>query len=421
VAERKDVLSGLFFVLTIGAYARYARSPQSVARYGLVMLLFALGLLCKPMLVTLPVVLLLLDYWPLQRPGSFRQLALEKVPLLVLSAASCVATYLGPTDAMLAAGSYTLPHRLANAVMNSKVYLDQMLYPAGLTVFYPVQIDPPAGRVALAGAVVAAISVAVWRMRRRQPWLLTGWLWYLVMLLPVAGIVQVGVFAHADRYTYLPEIGIYFMLTWMAAEWRVPRVVLGAAMAGIVALLALCAWKQTARWRDSEALWNHALACTTDNYVAHLNLGKFLLEKGDVDDATAHFREVLRIKPRYADAHYDLGIALMQQEKWDAAVAEFQQALMIDPASANAHNNLGNILCRTGRLDEGMAHFEQALKINPRSEQAHSNFGNALFFKGRLDEAIAQYQIALQLNPANPQTRQGLERALAQKSAGERH
>ncbi len=212
VAERKDVLSGLFFMLTIGAYVRYARRPWSPARYGLVVLLFALGLMCKPMLVTLPVVLLLLDYWPLQREESRKLsgLVLEKLPLLALSAASCVVTLLAQNGAIQSTELYSMPMRYANALVSGMVYLGQMVWPAGLAVFYPYPHNGlPAWEVALAGMLLAGLSAGAWGRRRKQPWLLVGWLWYLVMLLPVVGVIQVGGQAHADRYTYLPQIGIY--------------------------------------------------------------------------------------------------------------------------------------------------------------------------------------------------------------------
>ncbi len=251
VAERKDVLSGLFFMLTIGAYVRYARRPWSLARHGLVALLFAMGLMSKPMLVTLPVVLLLLDYWPLQRvePGKLSGLVLEKLPLFALSAASCAVTFLAQSQAIQSIGSFSLPLRLGNALAASMIYLGQIVYPAGLAAFYPYPLNGlPAWEVALAGLLLVGFSIVAWRERRKQPWLLMGWLWYLVMLLPVAGIIQVGVQAHADRYTYLPQIGVYMAVTWLAAEWgakwRMGRAALGGLMSAMLAVLMVCAWKQ---------------------------------------------------------------------------------------------------------------------------------------------------------------------------------
>jgi tetratricopeptide (TPR) repeat protein len=450
VSERKDVLSGLFFMLTIGAYVRYARHPWSWGRYGLVVLLFAMGLMCKPMLVTLPLVLLLLDYWPLRRVESAGKLAMEKLPLLALSAASCAATLLAQTKAMMPTESFSLPLRFANALVACKVYLDQMVHPAGLAVFYPFPHVLSLRKAALAGALLAGLSVLAWAGRRKQPWLLMGWLWYLVMLLPVAGIIQVGEQAHADRYTYLPQIGIYMAVTWLAAEWGAKwgmgRMALGGLMTAILAVLMVCAWKQTAYWQNSEVLASRALACTRDNYIAHLilgnafvekgrvdegiaqfqqalqikpafvkarnNLGNALLRKGKVDEAIAQYQEALKIKPNLTEAHFNLGDALFQKGRADEAISQFQQALEINPGYAEARNNLGRTLCQKGRVDEGIAQFQQALEINPAFVEARNNLGNAFMEKGRVDEAITCYQKALAFDPGYAAARRNLEKAV---------
>ena len=236
VAERKDVLSGLFFMLTIGAYVHFAKRPASMARYGMVLLLLALGLMSKSMLVTLPLVLLLLDYWPLQRKESAGRLVLEKIPLLAVCAAVCVVTLLAEREAMSAGGAISLANRLGNALAACVIYVRQMIWPTGLAVFYPY---PRAGfsawESALAGMLLAALSAVALFLRRKQPWILVGWLWYLVMLAPVLGVIQVGGQAHADRFTYLPQIGIYLALTWLVAQWPVNRLVLGGLMTGVLA------------------------------------------------------------------------------------------------------------------------------------------------------------------------------------------
>jgi protein O-mannosyl-transferase len=418
VAERKDVLSAFFFMLTIGAYVRYARRPWSWGRYGLVLLLFAMGLMCKPMLVTLPVVLLLLDYWPLQRVElrKLSGLVLEKLPLLALSAASCVATLLTQTEAaaIYSGGSYSLPNRLGNALASCLVYLGQMVWLAGLAVLYPFPHNgTPAWEVALAGVLLAGLSVIAWGERRTQPWLLMGWFWYLVMLLPVVGLIQVGQQAHADRYTYLPQIGIYVAVTWLVAQWRVNRVVLGGVMSGVLVVLMVCAWQQTAYWQNSETLWTHTLACTTDNEVAQYSLGNTLLQKGRVDEAIAHFQIALQIKPDNAETHYKLGNALAQKGKEDEAILHYQRALQIDPDFVPAHVNFGGLLLQRGKVDEAIAHFQKALEIKPDLAPAHDNLGNALLQKGRASEAITHFQKALQINPANPTTQNNLAWLLA--------
>jgi tetratricopeptide (TPR) repeat protein len=400
VAERKDVLSGLFFMLTIGAYVRYARRPYSVARFGLVMLLFAMGLMCKPMLVTLPLVLLLLDYWPLHREESAGGLVMEKLPLLVLSAASCLATFLAQTGAIQSARSYSLSLRFGNALVTCLVYLGQMVWPAGLAAFYPYPLNGlPAWEVALAGILLAGLSVAAWAERRRQPWLLMGWLWYLAMLLPVIGLIQVGMQAHADRYTYLPQIGICVAVTWLAAEWRVNHVVLGSLMAGILAVLMVCAWKQTAYWENSETLWKHTLACTTGNSVAHLNLGIHLRKKGRLDEAITHYQKALQIAPRYAEAENNLGNALCEKGRVDEAIAHYNKALQIKPAFAEAQFNLGKALRLNGKVEEAITRFQKALQLQPDFVPARFNLGNALLQQGKADQAVTHFQRILAINP----------------------
>jgi tetratricopeptide (TPR) repeat protein len=424
VTERKDVLSGLFFMLTIGAYVRYARRPLSYPRYGMVMLPFAMGLMCKPMLVTVPLVLLLLDYWPLQRKETAGRLMMEKLPLLALSAALCVATMLAQSKSIQSTETVSLPLRLANALATCMVYLGQMVWPAGLAVLYPYPRNGlPLWEVALAGIALAGFSAVALRRRRGQPWLLIGWLWYLITLLPVVGIVQVGTQAHADRYTYLPQIGIYLAITWLVADWRVRwlrhgslRVAFGGLMAGVLALFMVCAWQQTAYWQNSETLWPCTLACTTDNDIAQDNLGIALFRKGKVDAAIACFQQALQIRPDFAEARNNLGNALLQMGKVDDAIACFQQALQIRPDFAEAHNDLGNALLQTGKVDEAITHCQRALQIKPDDAEACVNLGNALFRKGRVDDAIAQYQKALQIKPGLEMARKNLGAVLLQKS-----
>ncbi|MGP8198118.1 MAG: tetratricopeptide repeat protein [Limisphaerales bacterium] len=373
VAERKDVLSGLFFMLTIAAYVRYARRPWSFARYGLVLLLFALGLMCKPMLVTLPAVLLLLDYWPLQRVKSRKPLGLvlEKLPLLALSAASCVVTLLAQHKAIQLSEAFSLPLRLANAMTACMVYLGQMVWPSGLAVLYPYPHSGlPAWKVALAGMLLAGLSALAWAQRRRQPWMLVGWLWYLLMLLPVAGLIQVGNQAYADRYTYLPQIGLYIALTWLAgalaAKRQGARVALAFFMSALLAALMICAWKQTAYWKDSETLWRHTLACTTDNYTARFSLANALSRQADgMDEAISQYQQALQIKPDFPEAHLNLGNALFKEGRTDEAISQYQLALQFQPDSADTHVDLGNALVQQNKLDEAISQYQRALQIDP--------------------------------------------------------
>jgi tetratricopeptide (TPR) repeat protein len=432
VAERKDVLSGLFFMLTIGAYVRYARQPCSPTRYGLVALLFAMGLMCKPMLVTLPLVLLLLDYWPLNRlrAGSARganlrlggwqvpwRVILEKLPLIALSAAACMVTLLAQTEIIQPAALASVPLRIANALVACMVYLGQMVFPAGLAVLYPFPYNGlESWKAGLAGMLLAGLSALAFRQRRKRPWLLVGWVWYLVMLLPVVGLIQVGSQAHADRYTYLPQIGIYVAVTWLVAgwgaKWRIGRAVFGSLMTGVLAVLMVCAWKQTAYWQNSETLWTHALACTTRNDMAHNNLGSDLLQKARVDEAMTHFQKALEIQPDYAEAHMNLGLAFFQLGRREEAIAQLQKAVDLQPDDAQARYNLGLAFSQLGRMDEAISRFEKALAIQPDYAEAQMNLGNCYFHLGRMDEAISQYQKALEIKPNDADGQRNLGLAL---------
>jgi tetratricopeptide (TPR) repeat protein len=413
VAERKDVLSGVFFMLTIAAYLRYVRRPWSAVRYGLVMLLFALGLMCKPMLVTLPVVLLLLDYWPLNRLRvgtreaqagwrTFKRPILEKLPLFGLAAASCVVTIFAQTQAIRPTDQIPLSARIDNALISAVTYVGQMFWPSRLTVLYPFPVNGvPASDVIVAGILLLSISLGVFVLRKQRRYLLVGWLWYLLMLTPVIGILQVGLQAHADRYTYLPQIGLVLLLVWTAADlsrgWRERTAILGGCSAVVLAALIFCTRAQVSYWRNSASLWNRALAYTSDNFIAHSNLGVALATKGDVNEAIAQYQLALKIKPNYADAHSNLGSALLQKGNVDGAMDQLQTALQLNPNNAEAENNLGNALLQKGNVDEGIVHLQKALQRSPDNMEAHNNLGYALVQKGNVNEAIVHYQRALEL------------------------
>ncbi len=402
VAERKDVLSGLFFMLTLGAYVGYVHRPFSLFRYLTVVALFALGLMAKPMLVTLPLVLLLLDYWPLGRFAKPWRLVVEKLPMLALSAAACVATRLAQSEAVKSIEDISLTSRVENALVSYVSYLGNFFYPAGLAAFYPHPGDRlPLWQVAGALLLLVCISVGVLACRRRCPYLLVGWLWYLGMLVPVIGLVQVGHQAMADRYTYLPQIGLAMALVWGAnraiVSWPHRAWLCGVASALAMAALMGCTWRQTSYWRDSETLWNHTLACTSRNALAHFNLGGALYKQGRVAEAIVHFREVLAITPGQAVVHGDLGIALADQKKYDEAMAEYHKALQIKPDYVDVYNNLGVALYDQGRVAEAIAQYRKALDIDPRYARAHYNLGNALSADSQFDEAIAEYQQTLKI------------------------
>jgi protein O-mannosyl-transferase len=413
VAERKDVLSGVFFMLTLWAYVRYARRPFSPGCYLLLACLFALGLMSKPMLVTLPFVLLLLDYWPLGRfdnpdhsPEIFsipRRLILEKIPLLALAAAGCVVTMWSQHNAITPGESLPLPLRMQNAALAYVVYLQQTFYPAKLAVLYPL---PAGGFHVLKGLgavmLLAIISGGVFAWRKKYPFLLVGWLWYLGMLVPVSGLVQVGLQAHADRYTYLPQIGLGILVTWLLAErFTRPRqrMWLGGLAVIVITALAVSACQQSAFWKTSESLWTRTLEVTSQNAAAHNNLGNALFQKGQVNEAIAQYQETLAIQPDHAKAHYNLGNALAGQSKLDEAISEFQKALAIQPDQADVLNNLGTVLLENGQVDEAIVQLQKTLAIQPDQAGAHNNLGAALFKKGQVDEAISEFKKALALQP----------------------
>ena len=430
IAERRDVLSGLFFMLTLGAYAGYVRHPPLLGRYLMAVLMLALALMSKPMVVTLPFVLLLLDYWPLKR---FTQsdgwlipwrLIAEKLPLLALSGAACVATFFVQKEAI---ASLPFSVRIGNALISCVAYLRQMIYPVGLAVYYPHPENSLAlWKIFAAFVLLLVISIAAIAVRRKQPWFLIGWLWYLGMLVPVIGLIQSGMRARADRYTYLPQIGLYILLTWtvveLTASWRGRRWVLGGGAMAVLAVLIACARTQTAYWRDSESLWTHALACAPDNTIAHNNLGDAFYQQGRLDEAIAQFQKTLAINPNNAEANYDLGNAYFQQGRMDEAIAQFQKTLAINSSDmdvhysfADVHNNLGNVFLRQGRMDEAVAQFQMALAIKPEDANTHYNLGNAFRQKGGANEAIAQFQKALAIKPQFAEARYNLGNAFLQQ------
>ncbi|MGA2787095.1 MAG: tetratricopeptide repeat protein [Verrucomicrobiota bacterium] len=418
VTERKDMLSGLFFVLTLGAYVRYARTPFSLVRYLAVIFLFALGLLSKPSLVTLPFLLLLLDYWPLVRMqpaapcSTFKvllPLIIEKIPLFVLSAAACVATILTQQYLLAPVGELPLLSRTGYAAVSYVVYLVQMFYPEGLAVIYPF---PRQGlswpEVAGALALLAGISVGVLALRQRRPYLLVGWLWYLGMLVPMLGVIHAGSVARADRFTYLAQMGVYIMIAWAARDltisWRSGRRLLGMGALSVIVALMVCTWKQTSYWRNSESLWTHTIACTSDNALAQMDLGVMLTAQGRLDEAIEHFQMALEIHPNYPDCHNNLAFALLQKGQVDEAIMHYQKALEMRPDYAGFHNGLGNALVRKGQVDEAMTHYQKAIQLKPDYADAHNNLANMLAKKGQLDEAVVQYQKAIQLNPDSAET-----------------
>jgi tetratricopeptide (TPR) repeat protein len=457
IAERKDLLSGQFFVLTLTAYVWYARRSWSFVRYTIVAFLLSCALMCKPVAVTLPFVLLLLDYWPLNRfivsEGHLIpwRIILEKIPLLALSAALCVVTIFAQEQAV---SPLPLLARIDNAIVSYIVYLRQMVCPSGLVVLYPFPENGLAlWRIVGAFVLLFGISVCVVVARRRQPWLLFGWLWYLGMLVPMIGLLQVGAQAHADRYTYLPQIGLCVALAWAVAEsmihWSRLRPLLSGTSVAIVVLLVVCTRIQVSYWQNSHTLWSRALAFTSGNIIAQNNLGNALLDEGNVDEAIVHFEnarqikpddpkaafnlgnaliqkgrlndgienltQALQLKPDYAEAHINLASAFLKVDRVDDAIDHYQKALQIIPYQATAWNDLGYARLQKGLMGDAIACFKKAMQLDPRRAVTRNNLGNALVQQGDVDEAIAQYQTALQLKPDYAEAHYNFGTALIQK------
>jgi tetratricopeptide (TPR) repeat protein len=385
IAERKDVLSGVFFMLTLLAYLHYTRAP-SIGRYLTVALVFVLGLMSKPMLVTLPFVLLLLDFWPLSRlearksktRGQLLRLVLEKIPLITLSAVSSMVTFLAQRGAIGWTEQLPMSERLSNAMVAYVVYIRQMFWPAGLAVFYPHPENRlPGWEISLALFILVGITLAAFLLRKTAPYLVTGWLWYLGMLVPVIGLVQVGWQGHADRYTYLPQIGLYIAVTWAVSDltrsWRFQRTILGAAAVLALGGLSWCAWLQTSYWRDSESLFTHALAVTRNNDVALNNLGIIFLDKGQLDEAISKLQAAVDLRPENAPAHDNLAKALLKKGQVSDAMIHYRKFLELEPANVEARNTLGTALIQQGHVREAIQQWQEALATQPENGNAASN------------------------------------------------
>jgi len=462
IAERRDVLSGLFFVLTLAAYLGYVRQGCTLGRYVLLALVFTLGLMSKATLVTVPPLLLLLDYWPLGRCGraamtnepaarksSFWWLAVEKLPLLALSVGDCVATVVTQNvdDTVVQQG---LTERLGTAVVAPVEYLRQAFCPTGLAGFYPI----PAGgylawQIACSIALLAGITVAVVVWRRRCPYLLVGWLWFMGMLVPTLGLLTIADHARADRYMYLPQTGLSIAVVWGATRlaagsvnWRFPLV--GCTVLAIVALVG-SAVVQTTYWRDDLTLWTHSLAVTGSNFnvegaladalnhagrldeaVEHYrraldwgfnskvtnNLGIALARTGKLDEAMPYFYRAIELDPRSGGSHANLGEALSFRGRLDEAIQQYLEAIELDPSAGLWHFKVAVLLSRVGRPDEAITHFQQALQLDPTQAAAHVELAAVLARRGRVDDAIAHYRRALESAPSDTRIRQALDQLL---------
>ncbi len=417
IAERKDVLSAFFFMLSLGAYASYARRKGS-SRYAAVLLFFALGLTAKPMIVTLPFVFLLLDYWPLERREKVLTLLVEKVPFLVLSALSCIVTFRVQRQggAMLADVTLPLAARLQNAVISYFRYLEKTFWPHDLAVFYPHPYLAGTGGktpwMAL-GAVTALLLITLLflRWRRRAPYLPVGWFWFLGMLVPVLGIVQVGLQASADRYTYLPLVGIFMAFTWGGSLLMEQRPFLQALrIPGALLMLGCCAFlsrQQTGYWKNSVTLYEHALAVTENNWEMHNNLGNVFSRQGKYEAALKHFDAILRegrirtvLRPQdIGEVYYNAGYAEAVRGDLAKAAGYYSKSLQYLPANLDAINNLGYVYYSQGRLEEAIRAYRRVIAMNPRYESAYFNLGLAYLDAGRPEKAVAGFQTFLRFRP----------------------
>ena len=445
-AERKDVLSTVFFMLGLWAYHRYVERPDW-RRYAAVAACLAAGLMAKPMLVTMPVLFLLLDVWPLRRPLSF-DLVKEKIPLFVLVAVSALITISVQRQggAVMRFDQVPLGLRLANVPIAYVHYIAKMFWPLGLVAMNPLPRQAQVAETMIALTVLIGISVVIARLGRSRKYLIVGWLWYLVALVPVIGIVQVGAQANADRYTYTPLIGLFVIVAWgisgIVGSGRVQMLALRGAAIALIAICTVLSFRQSQYWRNSFALWGHVLDVAPDNYFAHFSLGYVFWKRNNLDSAVTHFTESIRLRPNFSETHNNLGVALARQGKLAEAVPHFEEALRLKPdytdALANlnatkahmktldselaplaaavtqrpndlvARNEFGAALAARGRVDDAIEQFTQALRIDSSQADVHYNLGMMLESKGQMAEARASFQAALRHNPKHEAARQAL-------------
>jgi tetratricopeptide (TPR) repeat protein len=436
VAERKDVLSGLFFVLTLAAYVHYVRHEFSLSRYLAPLALFACGLMAKQMLVTLPCVLMLLDWWPLQRLASsprterldlrgddfaartlsFARSLVEKLPYFVLAAAASAATLFTQSEEIVIS-SHSLSTRVANALVACATYVEQFFLPHDLCPFYP-HAGTALAASQVSGSLAALLIISIWAIavRRKFPYFLVGWLWFLGMLIPVIGVVQVGPQAMADRYTYLPQIGLAIAVAWgladLAKRWSAPSGVQAVLVGLLVAVLMVCSWRQTAIWRNSETLWRTTLARIPTNWVAHINLAAVLLNQNKDDEAISHYeaavKDIPADTPQFAfNPYHGLGNVAVRQNRYDDAIRYYELAHQLKPRDPQPHAWLATVLISQGRTAEAMTHYEQLLELKPDDAlavNAHVYLGGAHDDQGDNDGAVSHYQKAVEIKPDSAAT-----------------
>jgi tetratricopeptide (TPR) repeat protein len=427
ITERKDVLSTLFFLLTLAAYAGYVRRP-TVFRYITALAAFALGLMAKPMLVTLPFLLILLDYWPLLRMSilnrqsstlnskfSILNAVFEKIPFFALSVVSSVITFLIPlgSGVMEHIDALSFKDRIANAFLSYARYIGKLFWPRNLAVFYPFDADNFASRqVAMCVLLLIVISILVIRFGQNRKYLPVGWFWFVGTLVPVIGFVQVGMQSLADRYTYIPYIGLFIMIAWglpeLLSKWPQRKIAFGLSMVIVLTTLGICTHQQVSYWNNSITLFSHAIEVTQNNYLAYNSLGVAYYSLGRYQETIESCKQAIKIKPGYTQAHYNLGLAYSRLGRWQEAVESNKQAVRIKPNYAEAHNDLGVTYGNLGRWQDAIEEYQQTIKIKPDYADAHYNLGIAYGKLGRSQEAIDAYRQAIRIKPGYAQAHYNL-------------
>jgi tetratricopeptide (TPR) repeat protein len=420
IAERKDVLSTFFWLLAMLAYVRYVKQP-SAARYLLTLLIFAFGLMAKPMLVTLPFVFLLLDFWPLYRIKHFDRrviyrLVLEKIPFIVLSIASSFIAFLAQQDSSSISSFVALPSlkfRIGNALISYVKYIEKMFWPGRLSVFYPHPGENVSVLYAvISAAVLLAVTILVIRFAKNHRYLVTGWFWYLGTLVPVIGIIQVGNHAMADRYTYITLTGLFIIIAWhlpqLLSKWTHRKIALGLSMVLALTTLGMCAHRQVSFWNNSFTLFSHALEVTQNNYIAYYNLGFAYSNLGRWQDAIDAYKQAIRIKPNYTEAHTSLGFAYGNLGRGIESIEAYKQAIKIKPGFAEAHYNLGLAYGKLGSYQKQIEAYKQAVRIKPDYADAFYNLGLAYDKLGSRQEAMEAYKQAIKIKPDYIEARNNL-------------
>jgi len=388
IAERKDVLSGFFWMLTLCLYVYYSEKP-AIKRYLLVIFSFVCALMSKPMVVTLPVIMILLDYWPLGRFMSKKgnwvlwQLR-EKTPFFILSAIFSVITLFAQYNPSVK--HFSFYSRIANAPVSFVTYLEKTFWPHDMAVFYPFSIQIPVWQAIGSILLIIVISVAVVAMMKRMPYLFVGWLWYAITLLPVIGIIQVGDFAMADRYHYLPSIGIAVMLAWgvplLFPREDMRKKILCPAVIVALAILAVLTWQQCGYWKNNTILFSNALQVTKDNYLAHNNLGLTLFTEGNTEEAIYHYNKAIRIKTKYTDAYFNRGIAYFKLGQYQRAVDDYNEAIRLKPHYADAYINRGSAYFKLTQYQRAIDDYSEAIHLKPDYIDVYINRGLAYSMQG---------------------------------------